>query len=182
MATQSPFSFFEAVFQSGNLPMPPAWAVQESHRRILLLVNHILMQEPVAMQRLARHKGQTVLAQWREFKFGVTVTPAGLFDLCALEANPDLLLFITESSPLALAQTMLDGKKPPVRVAGDVQLAAEINWLVDHVRWDIEEDLSRVLGDAPAHLLVDSARMVARGLRQFVGAQRGGPSPAGNSP
>ncbi len=155
--------------------MPPTWAVQESHRRILLLVNHILMQEPVAMERLARHKGQTVLAQWREFKFGVTVTPAGLLDLAADVANPDLQLFITEVSPLVLAQTLLDGKKPPVRVAGDVQLAAEINWLVDHVRWDIEEDLSRVLGDAPAHLVVDAARTIARALRQFVWAQRVSP-------
>jgi ubiquinone biosynthesis protein UbiJ len=127
------------------------------------------------MERLARHKGQTVLAQWREFKFGVTVTPAGLLDLAADVANPDLQLFITEVSPWALAQTLLDGKKPPVRVAGDVQLAAEINWLVDHVRWDIEEDLSRVLGDAPAHLVVDAARTIARALRQFVWAQRVSP-------
>jgi ubiquinone biosynthesis protein UbiJ len=182
MATQSPFSFVEAFFQSGSLPMPPTWAVQESHRRILLLVNHILMQEPVAMERLVRHKGQTVLAQWREFKFGVTVTPAGLLDLAADVANPDLQLFITEDSPWALAQTLLDGKKPSVRVAGDVQLAAEINWLVDHVRWDIEEDLSRVLGDAPAHLVVDAARTVARALRQFVGAQRGSGPATGSGP
>jgi hypothetical protein len=40
-----------------------------------------------------------------------------------------------------------------VRIAGDVQFAAEINWLVEHVRWDLEEDLSRLIGDAPAHAM-----------------------------
>jgi ubiquinone biosynthesis protein UbiJ len=44
-----------------------------------------------------------------------------------------------------------------VRIEGDVQLAAEVNWLVDHVRWDMEEDLSRLMGDAPAHAW-DAAR------------------------
>jgi hypothetical protein len=44
-----------------------------------------------------------------------------------------------------------------VRIAGDVQLAAEVQWLVDHVRWDLEEDLSRVIGDAPAHAMGQSA-------------------------
>jgi len=51
-----------------------------------------------------------------------------------------------------------------------VQLAAEVNWLVDHVRWDIEEDLARVLGDAQAHTLAQAARGLATALRQFMGA------------
>jgi len=152
MATQSPFSSLTLSFQGGNLPMPPAWAVQESHRRILLLVNHILIQEPVAMRRLARHKGQTVLAQWRDFKFCVEVTPAGLLrPVCQRGYVQTCSCSLPSRHRWLWRRPLLDGKKPAVRVAGDVQLAAEINWLVDHVRWDMEEDLSRLLGDAPAH-------------------------------
>ena len=51
-----------------------------------------------------------------------------------------------------------------MRIEGDVILAAEINWLVDHVRWDIEEDLSRVLGDAMAHQMVSVANRVLQAL------------------
>ena len=64
---------------------------------------------------------------------------------------------------------MLRGDKPAVRIEGDVQLAADVNWLVDHVRWDIEEDLARVMGDAPAHTLGQAARNMAAALRQFLG-------------
>ena len=39
-----------------------------------------------------------------------------------------------------------------------MQLAAEVNWLVDHVRWDAEEDLSRIIGDAPAHSAMQALR------------------------
>jgi ubiquinone biosynthesis protein UbiJ len=37
------------------------------------------------------------------------------------------------------------------------------------VRWDLEEDLARVLGDAPAHMLAQAGRTLAQGLAQFVG-------------
>jgi ubiquinone biosynthesis protein UbiJ len=182
MATQSPFSFVEGLLQNFNLPFaPPAWAVEESHRRIVLLLNHVLMQEPQAMERLARQKGRVVLAQWRTFTFKLLVTPAGLFDVALADARADLTLVVTEESPLAIAQALMQGAKPPVRIEGDVQLAAEVNWLVDHVRWDVEEDLARILGDAPAHAMAEAARSLAQALQQFVGKRTAGNDAAGPS-
>lgn len=173
MATQSPFSILEGFFQNFQLPVePPAWAIDETHRRIVLLINHVLMQEPQAMERLARQKKRVVRAQWRNLSFAVVVTPAGLFDVALAEAQTDLSLVITEESPLAIAQAMLQGDKPAVRIEGDVQLAAEVNWLIDHVRWDVEEDLARLMGDVPAHTIVQVARNMAQAVAQFVGQPR----------
>ncbi|MNT34323.1 hypothetical protein D3C72_1702990 [compost metagenome] len=101
----------------------------------------------------------------------LVITPAGLFNLASEGAVPDLQLEVTETSPLTLAQVALRGDKPSIRIEGDVQLAAEINWLVDHVRWDVEEDLARVIGDAPAHTVAQVASRAAQALRQFVGAR-----------
>jgi ubiquinone biosynthesis protein UbiJ len=180
MATQSPFSFVEGFLQNFNLPIaPPAWVVDESHRRVVLLINHVLMQEPQAMERLARQKARVVLTQWRTFTFKLGITPAGLFDLAAADTAADLTLVVTEESPFAIAQAVMQGDKPPVRIEGDVQLAAEVNWLADHLRWDMEEDIARIVGDAPAHAMVQSARSMAQSLKQFVGknpANSDGPS------
>jgi ubiquinone biosynthesis protein UbiJ len=99
----------------------------------------------------------------------VVVTPAGLLDVAVPDAVADLTLTITEASPIAIAQAVMQGAKPAVRIEGDVQLAAEINWLADNVRWDVEEDLARTMGDAPAHMLMQSARTVAQAVAQFVG-------------
>ena len=60
-----------------------------------------------------------------------------------------------------------------MRIAGDVQFAAEINWLVDHVRWDMEEDLSRLIGDAPAHAIGQGMRRMTDALRKFAAAAPG---------
>ena len=98
----------------------------------------------------------------------LAATPAGLWEL-APAATPDLLLTVTDTSPLDLAKNALKGDKPGVRIEGDVQFAGEVNWLIEHVRWDAEEDLSRFIGDAPAHTIANIGRGMAQALRNFVG-------------
>ena len=183
MATQSPFSFVEDFFKSLPVPTPPAWAIHETHHRVVLLLNHVLMQEPQAMQRLVRQSGRVVLTQWRSFTFTVQITPAGLLDLAGEGATPDLTLVLSEESPFALAKGLVQGNKPPVRIEGDVQLAAEVNWLADNLRWDLEEDLSRIVGDAPAHMLAQAGRKLTGALGDFIGrkSKAAGDTSSGNA-
>jgi ubiquinone biosynthesis protein UbiJ len=183
MATpSSPFSFLDGLFDRiGSRLRPPTWAVHEIQQRAVLFLNHVLQQEPEAQQRLVRQKGRVVRFEWRFVTLQLVATPAGLLDLAPEGAVPELTLIVTETSPLKLANATLRGDKPSVRIVGDVQLAAEVNWLVDHVRWDVEDDLARVIGDVPAHAIGNGARRVAAALRQFVGKATGGPGRAGAS-
>ena len=45
-----------------------------------------------------------------------------------------------------------------VDVRGDAELAQMVLFLVGHLRWDAEEDLSRVIGDIAAHRLMSDAK------------------------
>ena len=172
MSTPTPASFFDQLFDRvGQVLQPPAWVVEEMQRRLVLLLNHVLQQEPEAQARLKRQAGRIVEARWRVFTTRLQATPAGLLDLAPASAPPDLTLTVTEESPFSLAQTALRGDRPPVRIAGDVQLAAEVQWLVDHVRWDLEEDVARVIGDAPAHTLAQGVGRMADAVRQFAGGR-----------
>jgi ubiquinone biosynthesis protein UbiJ len=189
MATQSPFSFLGGVFERmATLPpppqwlvshlQPPPWLVHETQRRVVLFVNHVLMQESAATERLRRQQCRVARIQWRGLSMALLVTPAGLFDLAPEFAVPDLRLQATQTSPFDLAQTALRGDKPNVRIEGDVQLAADLQWLADNVRWDAEEDLARLIGDVPAHTLAAMAQRGAQALRQFVGARTAPAAPA----
>lgn len=175
MATQSPFSFLNGLVERVMAgPQAPEWLVSEMHQRLVLFLNHVLMQEKEATERLVRQKGRIARVQWRQYSVALQITPAGLFNVAAEGAAPDLMLEVTDTSAFSLAQTALRGDKPTIRIEGDVQLAAEINWLVDNVKWDVEEDLARVIGDVPAHTVAKVARTAAQGLRQFVDARMGG--------
>lgn len=131
------------------------------------------------MSRLSRKKGQVALVKWREFAIQFIVTPAGLLDLAADKTGANLTLEVTQQSPLEIIQALVKGDKPDIRIEGDVQLAAEVNWLVDHVRWDVEEDLARLVGDVPARAIGQVARRFGDALREF-GRPRSRPSTSGS--
>jgi len=175
MNNTSPFSFLQSL---ATRFQPPAWVVDEGQQKLVLFLNHVLMQEKEAQNRLLRKKGSVVHVRWGVFGLDLVITPAGLLDRASPDAKPDLLLAVAAESPAVVMQSVMAGKPPPVKIEGDVQLAAELGWLADNLRWDVEEDLSRIIGDVPAHTLAGAARQALAGLRQFL-AQA--PSPAAAS-
>ena len=177
MNTSTAFTFFESL---ATRFQPPAWVVDETQQRLVLFLNHVLAQEKQAQDRLQRQKGRIVRVKLGVFSLDMIVTPAGLLDLAPAAAKPDLVLTVTMDSPQSVAQAVMTGKPPPVSIEGDVQLAAEVGWLADNLRWDVEEDLARVIGDAPAHAIADAVRRLASSLKQFVAKTPFG-SPAGSS-
>ncbi len=169
MNTSSPFSFLESL---ATRFQPPAWVVDEAQQRLILFLNHVVMQEKEAQDRLARKKGSVLHVRWSLFAMDLLITPAGLLDRAGSAAKPDLLISVAADSPVVVLQSVLAGQPPPVKIEGDVQLAAELGWLAENLRWDVEEDMSRVLGDIPAHALADAGRRLLAALKPFVA---GGP-------
>ncbi len=174
-----PFSFLESI---ANRLQPPLWVVDEGQQRLVLFLNHVLMQEKAAQDRLLRQKGRVVHVNIGLFTIDLVVTPAGLVDRAAPGAKADLELSVPVDSPFTVLQSVMSGKAPPVKIEGDVQLAAELGWLADNLRWDAEEDLSRLIGDAPAHAIAEAGRRLFAGLKQFLARaptdQPSTPSPA----
>ena len=180
MSTQPPFSWLAQAADTLRAQLPPnlaqamvsaPWLIHEVQQRMVLFLNHVLMQEPAARDRLQRQKGRVLQVCWRDQVFQCQFTPAGLLELVAPSTSTraaDLVLRVNETSPLALVKTLAQGDKPAIRIEGDVQLAAEVNWLFDHVRWEPEEDLARLIGDAPAHAVAQNVRKCLDALRDFV--------------
>ena len=167
MTNTFPFSFLESL---ATRFQPPAWVVSETQQRLVLFLNHILMQEKEAQDRLARKKGSVLHIRWGLFELDLLITPAGLLDRATSGAKPDLLVAVATDSPMALLQSVMAGKSPPVKIEGDVQLAAELGWLVENLKWDFEEDLSRIVGDIAAHSMADAARKIGHAFKSFLAA------------
>ena len=104
------------------------------------------------------------------------VTPAGLLEWCGgteLPAEADLVVRVDASNPLLLSARAMAGDMPQVAIDGDAQLAADVNWLLQNLRWDVAADLERLFGPrrglsaAPAGLGAG-----ARPARGAAGAHR----------
>lgn len=146
--------------------------------RATLLVNHVLAAEPLAAERLRAHAGRCMQLQFDGWPgllpplppTAFRVTPAGLVEWCgdAPPPDPDLRVSVDASNPaLAMAQA-LAGTRPRVDVAGDAAFATDLNWLFDNLRWDVQDDLARIVGQAPAREIARVGAGVAAGLREAV--------------
>lgn len=155
-----------------------ALASRAAVERAILLANHVIAGEPVAAQRLAAHAGRSLLLSldgWPSLlppvpPLAIRVTPAGLLEWCGEEtpAEPELRVSVDASNPALAVVRALGGEKPRIEVAGDAQFASDINWLFDNLRWDLEDDLARLVGDAPARELSKFGSSVAAALREAV--------------
>jgi ubiquinone biosynthesis protein UbiJ len=151
---------------------PPAWLIQEAQLKLVLFLNHVLQSAPTVLPRTRRLAGKTVQLRWQRHEVVWAFTPAGLLEVAPAGPQADLTLNLGDASPWDLAAHVVKGERPPLRIEGDVQMAAEVNWLVDHVRWSPEEDLARLVGDAQAHALFEMGRRVIQGLRGFAAKGR----------
>ena len=142
--------------------------------RATLLLNHVLSSEAVATERLRVHAGRSVvlsLAGWPKLLppppvLAWRVTPAGLLEWCAEPgATPDLAVQIDASNPALLAARALAGEPAAVQIEGDAQLASDVNWLIQNLRWDVAADLERFFGPLVAQQLAQLGRSAAAGLR-----------------
>ena len=148
---------------------PPVWLTDELQNRLLLLVNHVLSQEPEAMRRLARHKTKRLQVDGGGVGLCWEISGVGLFmraDTTRV-VEPDLRVAVIETQWAALLKTVASGAQPEVKIFGDVLLAAEIGWIRDHVRWDIEADVARVSGDVPAVNLTRIVKGLIATVQQF---------------
>jgi ubiquinone biosynthesis accessory factor UbiJ len=151
--------------------------------RITLMVNHVLGSEPVAQERLRLHAGKSLLVElagWPGFlpsppPLAWQITAAGLLEWHAaatpnegssLPAAPtDLRLRVHLADPATLLSRLLANQPPEVDIEGEAQLAADVGWLVQNLRWDLAADLERFLPMPVVQALSQLGRGVAQALR-----------------
>ena len=156
--------------------------------RLVLLINHVVSREPIAAQRLQPLAGRGLvvhLARWPTLlpaapDLILGVTPAGLFE--RLDEAPaglgGLRIEIDASNPAKLALGTLTGEAPSVSVQGDAAFAGEMHWLMDNLRWDIEDDLAGIVGPLAARQLAQFGRTLRRTLSGM--AERFAPKMSGS--
>jgi ubiquinone biosynthesis accessory factor UbiJ len=165
------------------MPIPSSAALLSPLiERAVLLGNHVLRTQPTATDRLAKHTGRSVTIAWRAAVGGwptppavhLLITPAGLLEriddaIPADVAEATVLRVCIElPAPHRVLAMVLAGERPRVDVDGDAQFAADVAWLADHLRWDVEHDMARVVGDMPARFLAQAVHAAAQAARALA--------------
>lgn len=127
----------------------------------LSATNHLLSQAGWARQRLQPHAGRTarlVLSPVAEIDF--SVTNEGQLAEWRGDETPEVSLRLAVADLPRLLVDGLETAMRHVRIEGNAELAEALGFVFRHLRWDAEEDLSRLFGDIAAHRLVEGGRKV----------------------
>jgi len=131
-------------------------------------INHVLGSEPWASAELAKHAGKTILLQLPLGELGFEVSSTGFLGVLKVADSPSLTLEVSSKALSDLAASsgsLREQAFKAVKLTGDADLAQLIGRLAGQLRWEYEEDLARLVGDAPANFAV-------RQGKKFVSASR----------
>ena len=123
-------------------------------------INRLTGATPLARQRLAGFAGKTAAFGVGPLSVALTVQTTGEVQPALEDAARDVEVRV---SPFLLPRLAARDESAfrEVQMLGDTEFAGEIAFLAHHLRWDVEEDLSKVVGDAAAHRAVSVVRDAA---------------------
>ena len=127
---------------------------------ITRLLNHLVNQNDWAREQLQPYSGKTVLFHFPPVRIQLAILEDG--GLAA--AGEAAIISATVTLPLSAAMRLLardPGAETLATIDGDTELAMTLSKVLRNMQWEYEEDLSKVIGDVPAHQLAKFGRKVA---------------------
>lgn len=140
-------------------------------------LNHLLGQADWARAKLLPFAGMSARLAMPPWQLDFSIGGDGRFE-AATGGEPDVTMTLPFDAPLRGMQG-LEKIIEAARVEGSAQFATELSFVLRNLRWDVEEDLSRLVGDVAAHRLGqgandlaawqrDAARRLAENVAEYV--------------
>lgn len=150
------------------------------NRSAILGLNHILRQQDWPLARLKTFAGRTLCVRMAPLPdLKLAIREDGLLEESAQSGDlaPDLTITLKPAALPRLVQRDASALRD-IELTGAADLAQLAQQLFRELRWDIEEDLSRVVGDVIAHRVVraghdfvawqaDAAQRLARNFADY---------------
>ena len=127
-------------------------------------INHVLINEAAARKKLAAHAGKVACIDLGVASLRFKAAADGLVEAAGADEPAQVTIHI-KPADLPLIAQQFDRAFSYVRIEGDADFANTISQLVQSVHWDVEEDLSKWIGDIAAVRVVEGSRTAFHALR-----------------
>ncbi len=133
------------------LPDPSALAA----RPLLAALEHLLDGQPWLRERLLPFAGRSVLLELFPLRLTVRIEAGGRL-MHVDGQNADAAIRVPPAAALRILAGD-EGARARAEIVGDSALAGAFTGVLRELRWDAEEDLSKVVGDVAARRIVGGA-------------------------
>ncbi len=136
---------------------------------LLATINHLLGQAAWAREKLVPFAGHAARIKLPPLEAAFLIAADGciaaLPDAGLTEVEPEVSISLPAATPL-LALQGKDAVMRAARIKGSAEFAEALGFIIRNLRWDAEEDLSRIVGDIAAHRIVSGTRELAAWQQQ----------------
>lgn len=130
-------------------------------------LQHLCAQNTWAKPHLLPHAGKTIRFDFVLAKANLTILEDGSLGMAGETAAPEASIHAPPSLMLRILAND-EAARQQIRVEGDTALAADFAKVLQHMRWDIADDLSHMVGDIPAEKISSFAQKSATAAKQHM--------------
>jgi ubiquinone biosynthesis protein UbiJ len=120
-------------------------------------LQHLTNQNNWSREHLIGFAGKVIQFDIALIKTNLLILEDGSLAIAGETAAPDAIIHITPSLALRLLAKD-EAAKLQIKIDGDTHLATELSKVLQLMRWDIEEDLSHIVGDISANKIGELSR------------------------
>lgn len=130
-------------------------------------LNHLLRQNSWAAPLLRPYAGKAVKITLPPFSATLAIDRVGEFESTPTDRIVDAIITVSPGGALRMLFDH-DATAGAATVDGDAELGAAVGKVLRGLRWDAEEDLSRIIGDIPAHELSRAGNHIRQEITRQV--------------
>ena len=119
-----------------------------THKIKKIILNHLLSQNDWMQSKLINHKNKVIVIEISGFKLILRIDKNGLLQSLNESEKNDCIIKLTVND--FINQLINNNNNGNISIEGDLELANQVSQVLKKIEWDVEEDLSRYIGDIPA--------------------------------
>ncbi|MGB7816757.1 MAG: SCP2 sterol-binding domain-containing protein [Methylotenera sp.] len=128
-------------------------------------LQHLTNQNNWSREHLIGLAGKVIQFDAALMKTNLLILEDGSLAIAGETAAPDATIHLPPSMALRLLAKD-EAAKTQIRIDGDTRLATELSKVLQLMRWDIEEDLSHVVGDIAANKIGATSHKIIQETKQ----------------
>ena len=130
-----------------------------------IILDHLLSQNDWMQTKLIDHRNKVIVIEVSGLKIILKIDDNGLLHSLNNSEEYDCIIKLTVND---FINQLINKNNGNISIEGDLELANQVAQVLKKIEWDIEEDLSKYIGDIPAIQTTKILKkVVARGQKNI---------------